>query len=166
MSDPSAHAADDGDLRWLEAAVDLAAQNVRAGGGPFGAIVVRNGRRVSSGQNRVTRDNDPTAHAEVEAIRAAGRALGTFDLSGTVLYSSCEPCPLCISAALWGRVERVVFAANKHDAAAAGFDDSAFYELLATDRASWSMPRVEERRTADAAEPFLLWARDEGRIRY
>ncbi|GAA4184761.1 nucleoside deaminase [Gryllotalpicola kribbensis] len=154
------------DLYWLGAAVRLAEQNVRDGGGPFGAIVVKDGQQVAVGQNRVTRDNDPTAHAEVEAIRAAGRALGTFDLSGTILYSSCEPCPLCLSAGLWGRVERIVFSANKMDAAAAGFDDHEFYELMATPRDGWTLPVVQELRTADASEPFELWGRFDGRVRY
>ncbi|HEY0249648.1 MAG TPA: nucleoside deaminase [Gryllotalpicola sp.] len=154
------------DLRWLQEAVSLAEDNVRAGGGPFGAIIVQGGRRVAEGQNRVTRDNDPTAHAEVQAIRAAGRALGTFELRGTTLYTSCEPCPLCISAALWGRVDRVVYSANRMDAAAAGFDDHEFYELMETPRDDWALPRVDEVRTADARDPFELWRRFDGRIEY
>jgi guanine deaminase len=165
-TDAAAELRHSSDLYWLGAAVRLAEQNVRDGGGPFGAIVVKDGQQVAIGQNRVTRDNDPTAHAEVEAIRAAGRALGTFLLSGTILYSSCEPCPLCLSAALWGRVDRIVFSANKMDAAAAGFDDHEFYELMAQPRDGWTLPVVQELRTADAGEPFELWGRNDGRVAY
>jgi len=165
-TDSAAEAPRTDDVFWLETAVRLAEDNVRDGGGPFGAIIVRDGQQIAAGQNRVTRDNDPTAHAEVEAIRAAGRTLGTFDLSGTTLYTSCEPCPLCLSAALWGRVDRVVYSANKMDAAAAGFDDHEFYELMSTPRDGWTMPVVQELRTADAGGPFEAWSRQDGKIRY
>ncbi|GAA4176858.1 nucleoside deaminase [Gryllotalpicola koreensis] len=173
MSEPGASEADaaaelrrQADVYWLEAAVRLAEDNVRDGGGPFGAVIVKDGAQVAVGQNRVTRDNDPTAHAEVQAIRAAGRALGTFVLSGTTLYTSCEPCPLCLSAALWGRVDRVVYSANRLDAAAAGFDDHEFYELMASPRDGWTLPVVQELRTTDASEPFELWDRSAGRVEY
>ena len=116
--------------RYLEQAVELAIRNVADGGGPFGALVVTRDGRVHEGTNRVTRDNDPTAHAEVVAIRAAAAATANFDLSGAVLYTSCEPCPLCLSAALWARIDRVYFAADRHGAAAAGFDDAVFYEYF------------------------------------
>lgn len=154
------------DHEWLARAVALAEQNIADGGGPFGALLVKDGVLVATGQNRVTRDNDPTAHAEVQAIRAAGQALGTFDLTGTTLYSSCEPCPLCISAALWGRVDRVVFAADREDAARAGFDDSEFYELFTRERQSWERPVVEEQRIEGAEAPFELWVKNESRVEY
>ncbi len=95
---------------------------------------------VATGQNRVTRDLDPTAHAEVLAIRSACAELGDFALTGCTLYASCEPCPLCVSAALWSRVDRVVYAADRHDAARGGFDDLAFYDLFTRDRSTWPMP--------------------------
>src|SRR5688500_13908036 len=115
-------------LEYLTEAVALAERNVAAGGGPFGAIVVTADGVVHEGVNRVTRDNDPTAHAEVVAIRTAAAESGNFDLSGAVLYTSCEPCPLCLAAALWARIDCVYFAADRHGAAAAGFDDAVFYE--------------------------------------
>ena len=128
------------DADWLAVAVGLAVQNVHEGGGPFGAVIVRDGERIGAGQNRVTRDNDPTAHAEVLAIRAACAAIGDFSLAGATLYTSCEPCPLCMSAALWARVDRVVYAADRHDAARGGFDDREFYDLFARDRSTWHTP--------------------------
>nr|WP_253867989.1 nucleoside deaminase [Promicromonospora umidemergens] len=141
---------------WLARAVEVATRNVADGGGPFGAVVVRAGAEVAAEGNRVTRDLDPTAHAEVVAIRVACRALNTFSLAGATLYASCEPCPLCLSAALWARVDRVVFAANRYDAERAGFDDREFYELLARDRSTWPSPVVEH-RIARAVEPFEAW---------
>lgn len=144
------------DDHWLTEAVSLATANVAAGGGPFGAVVVREGRVLGRGQNRVTRDNDPTAHAEVLAIRAACRTIGDFTLAGATVYSSCEPCPLCLTATLWARASRVVYAADREDAARAGFDDREFYELLARDRADWPMP-VVQRRIDGADAPLRAW---------
>ena len=156
---------DELDRQFLDAAVELAVRNVAEGGGPFGALVVVEGVVVARGQNRVTRDNDPTAHAEVQAVRAACRDLGTFALTGAVLYASCEPCPMCLATALWARVDRVVFAADRDDAARGGFDDRAFYELFATDRATWAT-RVEQQRLPAAAEPFDAWLAATGRVDY
>ncbi|MDT9591501.1 nucleoside deaminase [Nocardioides zeae] len=155
----------DEDARWLATAIELATRNVAEGGGPFGAVVVRDGLLVATGQNRVTRDNDPTAHAEVQAIRAACRELDDFSLAGHVLYTSCEPCPLCVSASLWARLDRVVYAADRDDAARGGFDDRAFYEVLATPRESWTT-RVDALRPADAAAPFDAWLAKVDRAAY
>ncbi|MBS44015.1 MAG: tRNA-specific adenosine deaminase [Nocardioides sp.] len=145
------------DDRWLARAVDLATANVAAGGGPFGALVVRDGEEVSTGVNRVTRDLDPTAHAEVVAVREACRVLGDFSLAGCTLYTSCEPCPLCVSASLWARLDRVVYAADRDDAARGGFDDRAFYELFETPRTEWSMP-VESLPAGTAPTPLVPFA--------
>lgn len=153
------------DQQWLQQAVALAVENVGAGGGPFGAVIVRDGALLASGQNRVTRDLDPTAHAEVNAIRAACAALGDFSLAGSTLYTSCEPCPLCVSAALWARVDRVVYAADRHDAARGGFDDREFYELFARDRATWPTP-VEPVLLPDSFAPFRAWLDDTTRTHY
>lgn len=153
------------DERWLTEAVRLATLNVADGGGPFGAVVVRGGEVLATGQNRVTRDHDPTAHAEVVAIRAACAAAGDFSLVGATVYASCEPCPLCLAAALWARVERVVFAADRHDAARAGFDDSEFYDLFARERGTWHMPVVAH-RIDGADEPMDAWLRLGTRIDY
>lgn len=144
------------DETWLRQAVELAMANVDEGGGPFGAVVVRDAAVVATGQNRVTRDLDPTAHAEVVAIRAACAALGGFELTGCVLYASCEPCPLCAAAALWARVDRVVYAADRHDAARGGFDDRAFHDLFDQEPSSWPMP-VSSVAVADSFAPFTAW---------
>ena len=153
------------DASWLSEAVALATANVGDGGGPFGALVVADGAVVATGQNRVTRDHDPTAHAEVEAIRAACRARGDFSLAGATLYTSCEPCPLCVSAALWARLDRVVYAADRDDAARGGFDDRAFYELFARDPATWPT-RVEPLALASRSAPFDAWLARPDRIAY
>jgi len=153
------------DSYWLAHAVELATRNVEAGGGPFGALIVAGEVIIGTGVNRVTRDNDPTAHAEVTAIRDACRRRGDFRLDGAVLYTSCEPCPLCLSAALWSRVDRVAYAADRYDAARGGFDDLAFYELFATDRELWPT-RVEGLALDTAAQPFDAWLANTERVRY
>lgn len=150
---------------WLAEAVDLATANVADGGGPFGAVIVRDGVRLATGQNRVTRDLDPTAHAEVVTIRAACAAVGDFSLAGCTLYTSCEPCPLCLSAALWARIDRVVYAADRDDAARGGFDDREFYELFSTPRSEWSMA-VANVRLPSAPAPFDAWLAHEDRTAY
>lgn len=164
MTDPTEQQQDQ-DRAWLAQAVALAVTNVADGGGPFGAVLVRDGALLAEGCNRVTRDLDPTAHAEVQAIRAACRAVGDFSLPGATLYTSCEPCPLCLSAALWARVERIVFAADRHDAARGGFDDREFYELFETPRESWHVA-IESQRPPDAAAPFDAWLDHGGRTHY
>ena len=144
------------DASWLARTIELATENVSNGGGPFGALIVRDGELLAEGQNRVTRDNDPTAHAEVVAIRAACQVVGDFSLAGATLYTSCEPCPLCLSAALWARVDRVVFAADRDDAARGGFDDREFYELFARDRSTWHVT-IDAVRPDNASAPFDAW---------
>ena len=162
-ADAAATAAED--AKWLARAVELATLNVANAGGPFGAVIVRDGELIAEGQNRVTANLDPTAHAEVTAIRAACQAIGEFSLAGMTLYTSCEPCPLCLSASLWARLDRVVFAADRHDAARGGFDDLEFYELFARDRSTWPMT-IDSVRTLDAPAPFDAWLESEARIDY
>lgn len=117
---------------WMRQAIDLAIENVRAKhGGPFGALIIRDGELVASGVNAVTIGNDPTAHAEIVAIRNACRDLATFQLSGCELYTSCEPCPMCLGAIYWARPDRFYFACNRGDAQASGFDDALIYDELA-----------------------------------
>lgn len=157
---------DDAGAGHLERAIQLAVESVDAGGGPFGAVVVRNGDVVASGQNRVTLDEDPTAHAEIVAIRAACTQLGTFSLQGCVLYTSCEPCPMCLAASMWSRLETVVYAANRHDAARSGFDDTAFYELFARQRHLWDQPVVSELRLSRSEAPFQAWRDHSARVGY
>jgi guanine deaminase len=153
------------DAGWLATAIELAVRNVEDGGGPFGAVVVDGGELLATGQNRVTRDNDPTAHAEVVAIRAACAARGDFALAGTTLYASCEPCPLCMASALWARVDRVVYAADRHDAARGGFDDLAFYQLFARERSTWET-RVEAVAVDGSVTPFDAWLGKTDRVAY
>ncbi|MGA7203989.1 MAG: nucleoside deaminase [Specibacter sp.] len=143
---------------YLAKAVKLATQNVRNAGGPFGAIVVTADGREFAGVNRVSANLDPTAHAEVTAIRNACQGVGEFDLSGATLYTSCEPCPMCLASALWARIGNVYFAADRHDAADAGFDDALFYEYFdaANDRKLMPVAKVDP-ETGTAVDPFQEW---------
>lgn len=157
----------DTDSTYLAQAIRLATENVAADGGPFGAVVVTAEGAAFEGVNRVTANNDPTAHAEVTAIRNACAALGTFDLTGAVLYTSCEPCPMCLASSLWARVDRVVFAADRHDAAGAGFDDAVFYEYFETPLEERSMPVTQLAvEGAPSMAPFDAWTASTGRIDY
>ena len=116
---------------FMRRAIELGVESVRQGGGPFGAVVVKDGEVIAEGNNRVTLDNDPTAHAEVCAIRHAARRLGSFNLSGCEIYTSCEPCPMCLGAIYWARLDRVYYGCDRKDAADAGFDDDFIYRELA-----------------------------------
>ncbi len=150
----------------MQRAIRLAAQHMRArDGGPFGAIIARGGRVLAQGWNQVTSANDPTAHAEITAIRAAAAALGAFQLRGCVLYTSCEPCPMCLGAAYWARLDRIVFAATRHDAAQAGFDDEQIYAELA--RPPFSRQLLMQQALRDQAlEVFAEWGRLPDKIPY
>ena len=150
---------------WIAEALRLAERNVADGGGPFGALVVCGEEVVATGGNRVPIDRDPTAHAEVTAIRAACRALDRFSLAGCTLVSSCEPCPMCLTSALWARLDRVAYAADRDDAAHAGFDDRAFYELLDRPRASWPLA-LERVDSPDRTRPFESWLAKPDRVAY
>jgi tRNA(Arg) A34 adenosine deaminase TadA len=147
------------DLEFMHVAIALAAQHMRArDGGPFGAVVARGTEIVARGWNKVTSTNDPTAHAEITAIRAAAAFLGSFQLRGCVLYTSCEPCPMCLGAAYWARLERLVFAATRADAAAAGFDDTEIYGELSRPLHTRKLPMQEALRE-QAVEVFSEWLR-------
>lgn len=151
----------------LARAVDLATANVLDKGGPFGAVIVTADGQVFEGINRVTANNDPTAHAEVTAIRNACSSLGTFDLSGATLYSSCEPCPMCLASALWARVDRVFYAADRHDAARAGFDDAVFYDYFDTPVEQRPMPVQQLAPDGkNPLAPFSTWTNLDTRIDY
>ena len=152
---------------YLARAVELATENVRNAGGPFGAIVVSADGQVFEGVNRVTANLDPSAHAEVTAIRNACQGLGTFDLTGAVLYTSCEPCPMCLATSLWARVERVYFAADREDAADAGFDEVFYRYFEGTDADRAIMPVAQEALPADRrVAPFTEWSQTAARTEY
>ncbi len=151
---------------YLREAIRLARENVEGGtGGPFGAVVVRDGRIVATGTNLVTTTDDPTAHAEIVAIRNACRELGSFQLEGCEVYCSCEPCPMCLGAIYWARPARVVFASSAHDAADAGFDDSFIYDEVRLPRDRRRLP-LEQMRVAEAGEEFAAWRSAEDRVEY
>jgi guanine deaminase len=155
---------------FLAKSIELATANVLNSGGPFGAVIVTADGKTFDGVNRVTATNDPTAHAEVTAIRRACSELGTFDLTGATLYTSCEPCPMCLASALWARVERVVFAADRHDAASVGFDDAVFYEYFDNDQRDALMPvaklELEDLQAPPILQPFNTWNTLDSRIDY
>jgi guanine deaminase len=152
--------------RFLALAIDEAVRGARAGqGGPFGAVVVKDGIVIAKAANAVVANRDPTAHAEVEAIRAACAALGTFQLDGCDLYASCEPCPMCWGAILWARPRALYFAATRDDAAAAGFDDAVFHEMLAGGVHASGVHR-EQVVCDGAGAPFAVYASLPERVRY
>lgn len=149
----------------MRRAIDLAVENVKSGGGPFGAVIARDGHIISTGVNRVTANNDPTAHAEVSAIRAACTKLGTFNLEGCVIYTSCEPCPMCLGAIYWAHIDKIYYGANQHDAAAVNFDDSFIYRELELPMNKRRKP-VENLLHNEALAPFNLWREKEDKIEY
>lgn len=149
----------------MKRAIALSVNNVRNGGGPFGAVITRHGEVVATGVNRVTANNDPTAHAEVTAIRNAARELGTFDLSDCEIYTSCEPCPMCLGAIYWARLKKVYFANDKHDAKAIGFDDSFIYDELALKREDRNKA-MEELLPDEAIAAFQAWENKTDKVEY
>jgi guanine deaminase len=149
----------------MRRAITLALENIRAGGGPFAAIVVTDGHVLAQGVNEVTARNDATAHAEIVAIRAACNALGTFQLTGCDLYSTCEPCPMCLGAIYWARPARVFYAGTAADAAAAGFDDAFIYDQLRRPLASRSIPMAELLRE-EGSTIFKAWAAKADKAQY
>ena len=154
------------DLRFLEHAVSLARKNMQhSAGGPFGAVVVKDGKIVGEGWNQVTSSSDPTAHAEVQAIRNACRSLSSFQLDDCTLYSSCEPCPMCLGAIYWARPKRVVYAADRTQAAQAGFDDAFIYDEIPKAPSARKIP-FEVAALESARELFAAWAKQPGRIEY
>ena len=147
-------------------AIALSRRGMEGGaGGPFGAVVVQDGQVVAEGWNQVTSTNDPTAHAEVVAIRRACTALGRFDLRGAVLYTSCEPCPMCLAAAYWARVDSVVFGNTRDEAAAIGFDDQWLYDEVPKPIEARSLP-MRRLLGAEALEAFAAWAEKPDKIAY
>ena len=149
----------------MKKAIELSEENVANGGGPFGAVIARDGAIIATGVNRVTANCDPTAHAEVSAIRAACQKLKTFDLSGCEIFSSCEPCPMCLGAIYWAHIDRLYFGNDKDDAKAIGFDDSFIYDELALPRTLRKLP-VRILMDKEAEEAFRMWENKTDKIEY
>ncbi len=151
---------------FMQMAIDLASENVKCGnGGPFGAVIVKDGEVIATGANNVTNFNDPTAHAEVTAIRNACKKLSSFQLDGCEIYSSCEPCPMCLGAIYWARPKALYFAADKHDAAEVGFDDSFIYEQIELDYSKRSLlTTIMPLNTKK--QPFIDWKNSEMSLEY
>jgi guanine deaminase len=151
---------------FMEKAIALATENVTSGrGGPFGAVIVREGEIVATGVNLVTANNDPTAHAEVVAIRNACTSLASFQLSGCHVYTSCEPCPMCLAAVYWARCEAIFYGSSAADAAAAGFDDALLYEEMTRPLNQRTIPTVSL-LPEKAISSFDAWRKHAGRIDY
>ena len=157
---------DQPNAEFLRRAIALATENVTSGnGGPFGAVIVRDGRIVGEGVNTVTATHDPTAHAEVNSIRAATKALGTFSLTGCELFTSCEPCPMCLAASYWARLDRIYYGARAADAARAGFDDAFLYDELRKDHAARALPSTQL-LGEEAWSSFAAWLASPNKIEY
>lgn len=153
------------DEKFMQQAIDLSIENVANGGGPFGAVIVRDGEVIATGTNRVTANCDPTAHAEVSAIRAACAKVKNFKLTGCTVYTSCEPCPMCLSALYWAGVERIFYGNTKSDAKAINFDDSFIYDQIALDYSKRSIPCINIMRDK-ALEGFRAWSEKEDKVLY
>ena len=152
--------------RYMARAIELSLENVRSGrGGPFAAVVVQDGRIIAEGTNRVTSANDPTAHAEIVAIREACRALSHFQLTGCEIYTTCEPCPMCLGAIYWARPARVYFATTAADAARYGFDDSFIGQELQRPRAERKIP-MTQMMGEEALAAFRLWEQKPDKVQY
>lgn len=153
------------DKTFMREAIRLADESVKNGGGPFGAVIVKDGEIVAGCANSVTIDNDPTAHAEVNTIRQACRKLGTFDLSNCVIYTSCEPCPMCLGAIYWARIKRVYYGNTKKDAADIDFADDFIYRELELHKENRSVPLISLLRD-EAIKTFKAWKQKEDRVEY
>jgi len=155
----------DNDRLFLNKAIQIAADGIKKGGGPFGAVITQGDKIIASGNNRVVVSHDPTAHAEILAIRKASDHLKTHDLSDCTLYTSCEPCPMCLGAVYWSGIKKVVYAADRMDAAAAGFSDELIYKEIVLDPSSRHVMflRIAD---CDGREPFNLWNEFEDKIAY
>src|SRR5580704_9121509 len=154
------------DSEFMQRAIALALENVQSGlGGPFGALVVKDRKVIAEAANQVTSTDDPTAHAEMLAIREACKKLGTFQLAGCEIYASCEPCPMCLGAIYWSRLDRIYFAGTAADATQAGFDDSFIYQEIAKPHGQRKIPMLQLMRE-DSQVPFRAWAQKPNKIGY
>ncbi|MDD3406084.1 MAG: nucleoside deaminase [Paludibacteraceae bacterium] len=151
--------------KFMKKAIAASIKNIERGGGPFGAVIVKDGKIIATGTNRVTANNDPTAHAEVSTIRKACKKLNTFDLSGCEIYSSCEPCPMCLSAIYWAHIDRLYYGNTKKDAAKIGFDDSFIYDELDLKPADRKIQSTQILRD-EAIKAFCIWEEKTDKIEY
>jgi tRNA(Arg) A34 adenosine deaminase TadA len=152
--------------KFMRMAIDLSEHNVKEGqGGPFGAVIVKDGMVVARSANKVVPTNDPTAHAEVSAIRLACQELGTYNLEGCEIYTSCEPCPMCLGAIYWARIDKIYYANTKADAAAIGFDDHFIYQEIDQPMEKRKLPHTQLMRD-DALGAFKLWSESESKTDY
>lgn len=151
---------------FMQQAIKLSLQNVTSGnGGPFGAVIVKDGKIIGKGYNNVTSTNDPTAHAEIEAIRMACRKIKNFDLTNSEIYTSCEPCPMCLSAIYWARISKIYFANTKQDAAKISFDDDFIYKEILKEMNLRKIPMKQMMR-AEAKQAFKIWKEMPDKIPY
>ena len=150
---------------FMSEAISISCESVKNGGGPFGAVIVKDGKIIAKSSNSVTIDNDPTAHAEVNTIRQACKILGTFDLSGCEIYTSCEPCPMCFGAIYWARLDKLYFANTKLDAKKIGFDDSFIYNEIELPFEKRRIPNIQISRE-EALKAFKEWKEKEDKTEY
>ena len=149
----------------MRKAIELSIENIASGGGPFGAVITRDGEIIATGVNRVTSEHDPTSHAEVNAIRTACRKLNTFDLAGCEIYTSCQPCPMCLGAIYWAHIDKIYYGNTKTDAKEIGFDDSFIYDELALPDSLRRLP-AESMLSDEAIRAFRLWDESDSKIKY
>ncbi|MGP1514343.1 MAG: nucleoside deaminase [Bacteroidales bacterium] len=151
---------------FLIKAIELAKENVKNSiGGPFGAVIVKDGNIIATGTNSVTSSKDPTAHAEINAIRKACKVLKNFCLEGCEIYSSCEPCPMCLSAIYWAKINKIYYSADQHDASFGGFDDSYIYHEITLNKSERSI-KAEQFLKTKGKEPFKMWNNTKDKIKY
>ena len=150
---------------FMKRAIELSVENVDKGGGPFGSVIVKNNKIIAEGANKVTSTNDPTAHGEIVAIREACKKLNNFNLNGSELYSSCEPCPMCLSAIYWARISKIYFANSRADAQKIDFDDSLIYSELQKNINGRKIPMIQMMRN-EALRAFELWDKKIDKVKY
>ena len=150
---------------FMKMAIELSVKNVDKGGGPFGSVIVKNNKIIAEGANKVTSTNDPTAHGEIVAIREACKKLNNFNLNGSELYSSCEPCPMCLSAIYWARISKIYFANTREDAQKIDFDDSLIYSELQKNINGRKIPMIQMMRN-EALRAFELWDKKIDKVKY
>ena len=152
-------------INFMKRAIELSINNIKNNGGPFGCVIVKNNQIIAEGVNRVTSSNDPTAHAEIVAIREACKKLNTFNLQGTDLYTSCEPCPMCLSAIYWSHIDKIYYGNSRDEAAQINFDDKFIYDEFKVKMSNRKIPIVQLEKE-EAIKAFKLWEDEDNKIRY